>query len=309
MKEIKELKEIILDLPKINKANGEKECYNIFTNQINKLSDIRKNFSKIEDVRCTNMFRKEILKYVLKSEFVKYVYEKPRGYAGDFMTMQIIWNGCTDNKNRYLGTTEIGKLISALTLDMHACQAIIKRIIFLKDELTKAGKRFASIGCGPCIEYWNASNELHNDVDVFLLDQDSGALDSAKKQIKRNNHQFYFHNDNILKFILDRDKIKLMGKRDLIYSVGMLDYFSIKNSARIINRLWESVSSGGLIIITNAHPDNPTRLWMEYAGDWFLCYKTKKQMFEIADGLKNVNSIDYIMDNQNVFQYLKIRKN
>lgn len=308
MKEIIELKEIILDLPDINRTKGEKECYNILIEHIHRLSEIRKNFSKEEDDKIMKLFRNETLELFFMSDLAKYIYEKPRGYAGDFVTQEFIWNGCNDVNHRYIGINDIGKLISAFTFDMHSCLAIVSRLHFLKDEITKSGKFVASIGCGSCIEFWNSTNELPEGIDGFMLDQDSGAFDSARQHINQNGNRFNFYNDNILKFILNRDRIKLMGKRNLIYAVGLFDYFSVKNSTRIVKHLWDAVTSGGLMIITNAHPDNPTKFWMEYAGDWFLCYKNKQEMFEITEGLEDVNSIDYIIDKHNVFQYLKIRK-
>ena len=308
MKEIKELKQILLDLPNINNEKSEKECFNLLSGQINRLVEIRKNFSIEEDKKMIKLFRSEMIEIILMSEFIQYVYRRPRGYAGDFMTMEKIYLSCSDTKYRYTGKTDTGKIISALTFDMNACLATTSRIYYLKDEISKAGRRVASIGCGSCIEYWNATHDSNEGTDGFMLDQDSGALESARKHIIQNGNIFDFHNDTILKFILNRDKVKLMGERDLIYSVGMLDYFNVKNSARIVNRLWDAVKSGGLIIITNAHPDNPTRFWMEYAGDWFLCYKNKEEMHEIIAELKDVDSVDYIMDKYNVFQYLKIRK-
>ena len=308
MKEIKELKQVLLDLPNINKAKGEKECFNILTGQINRLGEIRKNFSIEEDKKMMKLFRSEMIEVILMSDLGKYIYEKPRGYAGDFVTQELIWNGCTDVNHRYIGINDIGKLISAFTFDMHSCMAGVSRMHFIKNEITKAGRRVASIGCGSCIEYWNAKQELPEGINGFMLDQDSGAFDSARQHIIQNGNRFDFHNDNVLKFILNRDKLKLMGERDLIYSVGLLDYFSVKNSARIVSRLWDAIKSGGLMIITNAQPDNPTRLWMEYGGDWFLCYKNKEEMHEIIAELKEVDSVDYIMDKFNVYQYLKIRK-
>jgi hypothetical protein len=69
------------------------------------------------------------------------------------------------------------------------------------------------------------------------------------------------------------------------------------------------VLPGGELVITNAEIGNPTRLWMEYGGDWFLQYKTQEQMAEIAEGLADVKNFEVMIDEFGVYQYLHIKKN
>jgi extracellular factor (EF) 3-hydroxypalmitic acid methyl ester biosynthesis protein len=95
----------------------------------------------------------------------------------------------------------------------------------------------------------------------------------------------------------------------LIYLLGLLDYFSVKHSAKIVSRLWQNVTSGGKLILTNAHASNPTRLWMEYVSEWYLLYKTKDEMYQIIDGLQSLDNVEYIMDEFSVYQYMILTKN
>lgn len=308
MKELKEIRNLILEFPEIKKTKGEAECFNQLNSRIETFAENRKNFSKEQDNKIINLFRGELLDVVFHSDFCKYSYEKPRGYAGDFYTQEYIWMGRTDMNHRYLGDNESGKILTAITYDMAVCRANIDRMQFVKDQINSSGKRIASVGCGSGIEYWNAKNELPHGIDVFLLDQDSGALQSAQNHFHSNGNQYTFHQENIIRFIMSKDRIQTMGQRDLIYSVGMLDYFDVKSSSRIVSNLWNNIAAGGKIIITNAHPDNPTRTWMEYGGDWFLSYKDKAQMYQIIEGINDVADVKYVMDEYGVYQYLIVTK-
>ena len=114
--------------------------------------------------------------------------------------------------------------------------------------------------------------------------------------------------DNILKFILRNPRSGQLGQRDLIYSLGLLDYFSLQAAKRIIAALWPSVAPGGRLLVTNAHPMNPTRLWMEWGGGWFLDYKTEDEMRSLATGLEGMAAASYEIDPFGVYQYVSIKK-
>ena len=157
------------------------------------------------------------------------------------------------------------------------------------------------------MEYWDMEESFLKNLDILLLDMDEGALQSAHSHIRANGNIHYLQ-ANLLKFILCNQKNDTLGKRDLIYLLGLLDYFSVKHSAKIVSRLWENVNPGGKMILTNAHASNSTRLWMEYVSEWYLIYKTKDEMFQIIDGLENLERTEYLMDEFLVYQYLIIEK-
>lgn len=94
----------------------------------------------------------------------------------------------------------------------------------------------------------------------------------------------------------------------MIYSVCLFDYLEKDTARGILKSLWDAVSHGGTLLITNSHPENPTRLWMEWAGDWFLNYKTSSDLFDIASGLESVANAEVSVDDFGVYQYLMIKK-
>jgi len=115
-----------------------------------------------------------------------------------------------------------------------------------------------------------------------------------------------FQKGDIVKFMLS-DK-EGFGKRDLIYVYGLFDYFSVKSTKRLVRKIWDSLAPGGEIIFTNAHPNNPTKLWMNYIGEWNLDYKCKEELLSISEGLEGVKNVDYFMDELDVYQYMRIQR-
>jgi hypothetical protein len=254
-----------------------------------------------------NKFQELILPYIRQSEFGKYILDRPRGYVGDFVSQEMIWNARTNGIDSKLrGESEIGKVLNLLTMEMDNPKANEERIYILRDIIKQSGENIASIGCGCAIELWNIdSNNLK---DIFLLDFDEGAINRSKEKIVLGSDtQIKFHQDNVLKFILRQDD-NTIGKRNLVYVFGLCDYFSLKHTKRIVEGLWKFVESDGLLVITNAIPENRTRFWMEYGGNWFLDYKSENEMYSLVEGLRSVKKAELKIDSYNVYQYLMIKK-
>jgi hypothetical protein len=304
-----ELADIIESLPRISDVHGEQECFNRVNTFMNQLSDERKSFIPEDDKRERMRFREIIQPFLMKSAFCRYAIEKPRGYAGDFVTQEMIWRGRTiGNDHRYAGESELGRIINSLSLDMETCRANEERVNRLRSYIRSSGKRIASIGCGSCIELWNLPELQQGSWDIFLVDQDELALERAKIEIgELPESNVVFHLDNVIKFAFG-GKSDTKQNRDLVYLFGLLDYFPFKHAIRIVHGVWDCVAPGGLLLVTNAAPGNPTKTWMEYGCDWYLDYKSEATMYELGASLAGVADMKVVIDSLGVYQFLEIRK-
>jgi len=162
-----------------------------------------------------------------------------------------------------------------------------------------------SIGCGSCLELWDFPDNVD---DILLIDQDKRALASAKERLEvPNNCRVEYLEENLLKFVL-KPRAQLIGTRTLVYLFGLFDYFTVKNGARMIPNIWKYVAPGGMMVVTNAHPNNPTKTWMEWGGDWYLDYKNQDTLTEMVSGLPGASSVEFETDSLGVYQYAKITK-
>lgn len=301
-------RDMLTQLPRISDESGEPAALLELESHLRELSKFRSTLSHSEEISHIDIFRRVSHYLILQSEFNYYVFARPRGYPGDFMTQELIWKGRTiGGQYRYRGVSRTGELLTSLTLDMAAPRANEERMKRLSQLVQDPNLvSVASIGCGSAIEFWGAGEIIPE--SIFLLDQDDEALARAKQYGRFGNRDVKFCKENIVKFILRNSRCLHLGMRDLIYSFGLLDYFPMQMAKRIIESLWVSVNSGGRLLITNAHPGNPTRLWMEWGGEWYLNYKTEEQMRELVVGLDGLASVSYEIDSQNVYQYLTIQK-
>lgn len=296
-------------MPDLAESQGEFSVEQILSDRLRAIELWRNGLhSREEEEREIGTFRISCHSLLLQSEFGYYVFVRPRGYSGDFHTQEMIWLGRTEGgKHRYRGITKLGKLLTSITLNMAAPRANELRIRRIADLLgTETFASVASIGSGAGIEF--GLLDCHLPSRIFLLDQDLEALSLAGKRIPQNQCNVIMCHENVLKYVLRNERHTQMGQHDLIYSLGMLDYLPIKIARKFVAGLWSSVSPGGILLLVNAHPRNPSKFWMEWVTDWYLDYKNESELKGLSDNLPSVKSVEYELDAMGVYQYLTIKK-
>jgi hypothetical protein len=66
--------------------------------------------------------------------------------------------------------------------------------------------------------------------------------------------------------------------QDLIYSIGLIDYFDDQIVIKLLNLVYSMLRSGGRAILGNFHPSNPMKAMMDYVLDWKLNHRTEEDM-------------------------------
>ena len=122
----------MVNLPKAIKKHGEAIAFNNLNSLIAVADNFRKSLSVEDEKYFKSDFQQKIMPLTQQSELCKYCYDKPRGYAGDFMAMEMIYKGIAHAEYRYRGTSEIGKAINAFTLDSANCKANANRVNYFK---------------------------------------------------------------------------------------------------------------------------------------------------------------------------------
>ncbi|MBL9202714.1 MAG: class I SAM-dependent methyltransferase [Opitutaceae bacterium] len=302
-----DFRDLLLHLPGLVEKSGEGAAFSALETALLGLHIRRQALSPDDDRREMGEFRGLLLPVIQQCTFCDHVFRKPLGYAGDYLSQEMIWFARTEgSERRYTGTTALGRLLSSLTFQMANCQANEARVRTLAHRVRAAGRRLLSVGCGSCLELWHQPGLA--DRELVLLDQDGGALARAREKIDPAIRNVRFEQQNILKFALRGAKDTRHAAFDFVYAFGPFDYFDQASAARLLRGLWSMVAPGGSLLVTNAHPGNPTRFWMEYGGDWFLRYKDAPAMRELAAGLPAVEQTDLSLDAQGVYQFLELKK-
>ena len=213
---------------------------------------------------------------------------KPCGYAGDFLTMDMIYSRQPLPTG---GTSPLSAGLDYWFLDTPSARACRNRHDWLVGELGShcgsGARHIASLACGPCREIktlLNAQGAPHHGRQVFdLFDFDEVALDYARILLDpdlKNGVQCNFYKVNLFKTALSRKPISNAGAFELIYCAGFADYLDDRVLVRLLEGIYESLAPGGTLLLAQFldRRDHPDRNAMQWGMDWNLIYRTEEQL-------------------------------
>lgn len=230
------------------------------------------------------LVERELHPYLLLTRIVERIYSKPRGYAGDFLTIEWMY------ANEPGGAGRIGPLIDRLFLERPAAKAVRNRRGLLAEEIRAAVARsggagkVTSLACGPARELFDVFGELddpqHLAATLIDIDLQALALVSDRRDKLGLAKRMKLHQGNLVYLATGREQLELEGQ-DLVYSIGLIDYFSDRFVVALLDWIHARLKPGGRVVLGNFHPRNPDRALMEHVLDWKLVHRDEDDMHRL----------------------------
>jgi extracellular factor (EF) 3-hydroxypalmitic acid methyl ester biosynthesis protein len=194
---------------------------------------------------------------------------KPRGYAGDAALIDLAYDRIVPE-----GTTALAAEMFNHSINFQASEGVRRRRDYAEQRLSQAwakGKRICALACGHLRE---ADPLIGEDLGaITVVDQDPLSLD-----IVRANHGETINivEGNVIHYL--RAAAKAGEKFDLIYTLGLTDYFD-ERAMSLLHRLMKaSLAPGGEIMLANFLPGHLAIGWMDAVMDWHLIYRDENDM-------------------------------
>jgi SAM-dependent methyltransferase len=252
--------------------------------------------------------QRELMPYVLLTHTAERMYAKPRGYAGDFLTIDWIYH------NKPQGAGRLGPLLDRCFLNLEAAQAVRNRRGLLAEHIQTALKdsdgqtaRITSLACGPAAEIFDVFETLDDPTRLraTLIDIDLQALAFVSDKCDQHQlrRQIELVNGNLVYLATGRQQLKL-SPQDLVYSIGLIDYFSDKFVITLLNYVHTLLRPGGKVVLGNFHPKNPNKAMMDYVLDWKLIHRSEEDMnrlFAASDFAQPCTDIRFEQAGVNLF--------
>jgi extracellular factor (EF) 3-hydroxypalmitic acid methyl ester biosynthesis protein len=262
-------------------------------------------FSREEHERHGFYLRRQAWPYIVTTDFLRHINVKPRGYAGDADSMVMLY------RDEYLGRTAFNRLLHKHSVNTSAAHAvryrrhliprILREVTARFAGLPRHGFRFLSLAAGPALELEDVFVEPDDfeRFQVTLLDQDAYALEVARGTVsaieaaRRDRIQLRTIQESVRTMLRSQDLAAQLGSYQFVYSMGLFDYLTPPVARAVLARTWELLLPGGTIVIGNYHIQNPSRVYMEYWGDWPLYYRTEQSLMDLASGLPAEKAISF----------------
>lgn len=227
---------------------------------------------------------RETFSFLMLGRFNDRSYTKPRGYAGDYFTIELMY------KDEPGGDGRIGRFVDRWSLDQPAVLAVKNRRGLLAGAIRESLKNWpdsapmpvTSVASGPAREIFDvlAGGEDNLHFTCIDIDQEALAFVSNQAQTRGVQDKLTLARENAVR--LSRGKSRLsMPRQQLIYSIGLIDYLSDECVVDLLNWGFDNLLPGGTLIVGNFDPGNPDKPFMDHVLEWILIHRTPEQIREI----------------------------
>lgn len=265
------------------------------------------NESKVYKMK--KIFEQRYRHYFLFGEYIKWSYEKPFGYAGDFKIIDDIYQN-------HPCTTGFTRLWDNWFLQLAAPNAVrqrkedFKKIIldFVKKHRNR-DIRIMNLACGSAREIKELQEDdpdkLFSKVTFDCYDNETRAIEYSR-QLLNNPDNVNFFQKNAIRLALKKDiKDEITLEYDLIYSTGLFDYLDERVATRLIANLKKLIKQSGLLVIANFGDkySNYSAAWMEWVVNWYLIHRTEDEFERIFLDAGILRNDLQVMPQQNKMMY------
>ncbi len=223
-----------------------------------------------------------IRKIVHQSPFSHRSYTRPRGYAGDAVTLDYIYGDLSPN-----GLSPFAERVFNWERATPSAEAVRGRRDLLAryiDEAAAATQTpsILAIACGHLRELrltkaWKQKQSMN----FTALDQDQESLTVLRES--------YGSDVNVVPGSV---RSLIAGKQhfadqDLVYAAGLYDYLPLPVARRLTALMFQMLKPGGRLLVANFHPGLIDIGAMETTMNWWLIYRNESEMAELTGEIEN----------------------
>lgn len=215
-----------------------------------------------------------------RSPFVSRLQKWPRGYPGDFETVEYIVRAENHAEDPVARSCEAYALSRAIA-QQHRNKVQHQAARIIRTMVANPGRtRIASIACGSCPDLRSLLPQLPDLAgEIWLNDLDRGAIDFSRTALRPIETKCHFRQSDAITFArrLPRDAF------DLVLAGGLFDYLDERAAVLLIRMAYMALAPGGTFFFTNIASGNPYRTLIEYFGDWTLKERSEEQMLAFCE--------------------------
>jgi len=285
--------------------------------QVSEISDFLilngQNTSSEELKKDQLEFKKMTNQIFEKSYFFNRARTWPRGYAGDFETLEKIYGGvpvAKDGIGMYLDNYFVTR---TLAKGVRERKRLLGNLIITELEQREIGQRILNIACGSSREVFDIGKKINVfKPQITFLDYDKGAVDYSKLLLSNEGihvDEFKFMKYNALNLVFQEETRAEFGERDIIYSAGLFDYIKTDVLIKMIASLYSLLADGGVLIAPFKDKENYTVFDYHWLTDWsYFFQRTIEEVTNILEEATNAK-IEIIKSESEAINFFIIRKN
>jgi hypothetical protein len=248
--------------------------------------------------------------YIHQDPFQRRCYEKPRGYAGDAVMLDMIYasDGVVPHPQEYLDATPLGRRIFDHSTRVPESLAVANRRRILSDLIDGVpdGGSVLSIACGHFREAGTSVKVRERRLGrVVGLDFDGQSLKECARSLGEYGVETVRHS---IRDLLTGEAN--LGSFDLVYTAGLYDYLDDTVAQAATKLMFDMVKPGGRCLTANFAPGCPSIGGTEAYMDWWLIYRDLDEVRRFADSIDPAEIADLrtFSDPGGLIHYLELTR-
>jgi hypothetical protein len=252
----------------------------------------------------------ELRNWVYQDPFTRRAHDKPRGYAGDAVMMDVVY-GIHGYHDANAEASPLGREVQEYIRRSDASASVRYR----REHIAQLIDQMASRRQSPNVLAVAAGHLREAELSSALASGRLGrfvALDADAQSLQElASHYAHLGVETVhasVRHLMAR-KINL-GTFDFVYAAGLYDYLNENTAQELSARLFEMVNPGGQMLIPNFAPQVRDRAYMETFMDWTLIYRDKPAMARLLGRIDRgqIQSYEAYEDPSGSVVYLLVTK-
>lgn len=230
--------------------------------------------------------------------FINRLQNWPRGYQGDFETIESLCNGNnTDEPNSFAQYAE-AYILNCPIVQQHRNKVQQQAGMILSTVLNNTNPcHILSIASGSNRDIHSIAGFIKNrDVQFVLNDMDKDAIEFSRNRLHDIQDKCQFIQGNVMRKLRQFERL---GAFDLVIAGGLFDYMSDEYIIYLLkNIVSKLLKPGGKLFFTNIASGNIYKVFMEYFGNWHLIERSEEDILMLiaATGVINENHVSIKRD-------------
>ncbi len=309
-------------LKKIESSKGKEKRILIQKRIFRDFNFAFRNIHKFENIsndtllknQIKRFFRKKLGKLIFKSKLFKRGYKKPKGYPGDFMIIEAMYNNVPLSKG-------LGYYLDLYFLQNNYVEAVRQRKDWIKSKLLNfllkkdEELNILNLACGSCREFREIipvfPKKKKFEWIVNLVDQDQSTIDFVKENLIGfpDKISFRFFKNDVLNFVKSNNE-QNTNKYNLIYSIGLADYLPDSYLKLLIKYSFKILQPKGTLIIAHKNVTRFSAPVADWMCDWkFIPRSIQDFKFLIRESLCKFNFTEKYEFSENKLMFYVTIKN
>lgn len=210
-----------------------------------------------------------------QSSFVRRLRDWPRGYPGDFETVELLVKGSELPTNPAPGDWFDWYALNTAIGQQHRNRVWWQ---YLQMCAVTPG-RILSVGAGGGADF-NIAPHRFTGSAIVLLDLDAQALRLAQDRLQRYCEVHTICGDMRRGICQAQDE----GPFDVVACGALFDYLDDRTIVVLLKEMRQrAVKVGGTVLFTNIAEGNPFQVWMEAIADWRLTHRSEADIRRIVE--------------------------